>query len=62
MTRLVLPAAMTLAVAGMMLVIAGVLVRGAFLPGVALIGAGLLGFAAAAITGMVAAHRAGSAG
>jgi hypothetical protein len=61
MTRMVVPAAMAFAVAGMMLVIAGVLVRGAFLPGVALIGVGLLGFAAAAIIGMVAAQRAGSA-
>jgi hypothetical protein len=46
---LVLHAALALTVVGMMLVVAGVLAAGFFLPGVVLIGIGLAGFAAAAV-------------
>jgi hypothetical protein len=46
--RLLVPAALILTVAGMMLVIGGVIVAGVFLPGVVLIGIGLIGWAAAA--------------
>ena len=51
MTRadLVLHAALALTVVGMMLVVAGVLAAGLFLPGAVLIGIGLAGFAAAAV-------------
>jgi hypothetical protein len=42
-------AATAASVVGMMLVIGGVLAAGLFLPGVALIGASLVGFAAAAV-------------
>jgi hypothetical protein len=61
MVRLVLPAAIAAAVLGMMLVIAGVLVRGMFLPGVVLIGVGLVGHAAAAVLHIAAPPRRGGA-
>lgn len=50
---LVLLAGLAATVAGMMLVVAGVIATGLFLPGVVLIGLGMLGFAAAAVLGAV---------
>jgi hypothetical protein len=47
--RLVVLAAITLSVLGMLLVIGGVLAAGLFLPGVVLTGLSLLGYAAAAV-------------
>jgi hypothetical protein len=47
--RIAVLAAIVLMVVGMMLVIGGVLVTGLFLPGVVLIGLGMLGFAVAAV-------------
>jgi hypothetical protein len=47
--RLAVLAAILLTVLGMMLVIGGVLMTGLFLPGVVLIGIGLLAFAVAAV-------------
>jgi hypothetical protein len=61
MARLLLPAAITATVIGMMLVIAGVLVRGMFLPGVLLIGVGLVGHATAAVLHIAAPARRGDA-
>lgn len=49
--------ATTLLIAGMMLVIAGVLTTGLFLPGVVLIGLGLLGCAAAAMLTVLPPRR-----
>jgi hypothetical protein len=48
-TQFAVLAAILLTVLGMMLVIGGVLMTGLFLPGVVLIGIGLLAFAAAAV-------------
>lgn len=45
----VLNAALAVAIVGMMLVIAGVLAPGLFLPGVVLLALGLLGFAVAGV-------------
>lgn len=52
-----LDVALAFSVLGMMLVIAGVLTSGLFLPGVVLIGVGILKFAAAAVFAAVGWSR-----
>lgn len=48
-SRLVVYGAVALSIIGMMLVVAGVVATGFFMPGVVLIGVGIVGFAAGAL-------------
>ncbi|HSJ25578.1 MAG TPA: hypothetical protein VK929_12965 [Longimicrobiales bacterium] len=59
MTSTVIYAAIVVTGIGMMLVVAGVVATGFFLPGVILIGVGVLGFAAGAILHAVRPTRPG---
>jgi hypothetical protein len=54
--------ALVVTIIGMMLVVAGVVATGFFLPGVVAVGAGMLGFAAAAIAAAVSPLSSGTAG
>lgn len=53
----VLYAAIAATVAGMMLVVAGVIATGLFLPGVVVIGLGMIGVGVAAVLAMVSGRR-----
>jgi hypothetical protein len=54
--------ALVVTIIGMMLVVAGVVATGFFLPGVVVVGLGMLGFAAAALAAAVSPLSSGTAG